>query len=231
MNLQQKSSIDISTIDKNVTHSQNSQNIHLRPSMYESSQNETADIWTNEETLKLLKAIETNSDNWDAISKEVGTKTKEQCILHFIRMPIEDHHIEAYSSYPNGTTQNHSSSSSTTDTKYTKSPLIALVELLNKSVDPEAASVAYNAVLNYYKNKTVEENNSEKEDNMEVEQEDLSMELKAAATTAITEATIRASIIVSKEEEKLQELVQQVIELQTKKIQLKLDALDSLSSE
>ncbi|KAH9319095.1 hypothetical protein KI387_020864 [Taxus chinensis] len=46
--------------------------------------------WTDEETLLLLEALEIYNDNWNEIAEHVGTKSKAQCILHFIRLPMED---------------------------------------------------------------------------------------------------------------------------------------------
>ena len=46
--------------------------------------------WSDQETLLLLEALELFGDNFSEIAEHVGTKTKAQCILHFIRMPIED---------------------------------------------------------------------------------------------------------------------------------------------
>ncbi|EPS63375.1 hypothetical protein M569_11410, partial [Genlisea aurea] len=46
--------------------------------------------WTDQETLLLLEAIELFRDNWSEIAEHVATKTKAQCILHFVQMPIED---------------------------------------------------------------------------------------------------------------------------------------------
>ncbi|KAL1563969.1 SWI/SNF complex subunit SWI3D-like isoform X2 [Salvia divinorum] len=46
--------------------------------------------WTDQETLLLLEAIELFRDNWSEVAEHVATKTKAQCILHFVQMPIED---------------------------------------------------------------------------------------------------------------------------------------------
>jgi len=46
--------------------------------------------WTDQETLLLLEALELYGDNWNEIAEHVATKSKSQCILHFIRLPIED---------------------------------------------------------------------------------------------------------------------------------------------
>lgn len=50
--------------------------------------------WTDQETLLLLEALELFGDNWTEIAEHVATKSKSQCILHFIRLPIEDPFLE-----------------------------------------------------------------------------------------------------------------------------------------
>ncbi|KAL0917718.1 hypothetical protein M5K25_012801 [Dendrobium thyrsiflorum] len=47
------------------------------------------DIWTDQETLLLLEAVEKYNDNWNEITEHVITKSKAQCILHFLRLPME----------------------------------------------------------------------------------------------------------------------------------------------
>ncbi|GAB4862095.1 hypothetical protein Ancab_037348 [Ancistrocladus abbreviatus] len=50
--------------------------------------------WTDQETLLLLEALEIYNDNWNDIAEHVGTKSKAQCILHFLRLPMEDGILE-----------------------------------------------------------------------------------------------------------------------------------------
>ncbi|KAK8938294.1 SWI/SNF complex subunit SWI3D [Platanthera guangdongensis] len=50
--------------------------------------------WTDQETLLLLEALELFGENWIEIAEHVATKTKAQCILHFLQMPIEDPFLE-----------------------------------------------------------------------------------------------------------------------------------------
>ncbi|XP_008807659.1 SWI/SNF complex subunit SWI3C-like [Phoenix dactylifera] len=52
------------------------------------------DSWSDQETLLLLEALEKYNDNWNEIAEHVGTKSKAQCILHFIRLPTEDGLLE-----------------------------------------------------------------------------------------------------------------------------------------
>ncbi|KAF8095875.1 hypothetical protein N665_0320s0004 [Sinapis alba] len=46
--------------------------------------------WTDQETLLLLEGLEIFKENWNEIAEHVATKTKAQCMLHFLQMPIED---------------------------------------------------------------------------------------------------------------------------------------------
>lgn len=50
----------------------------------------TLDLWTENETLLLLEALELYPDNWDSVAEHVGSKGRVQCVVHFLRLPIED---------------------------------------------------------------------------------------------------------------------------------------------
>ncbi|CAN6482096.1 unnamed protein product [Victoria cruziana] len=50
--------------------------------------------WSDQEILLLLEALELYGENWNEIAEHVATKTKAQCFLYFVRMPIEDMFIE-----------------------------------------------------------------------------------------------------------------------------------------
>ncbi|XP_031496561.1 SWI/SNF complex subunit SWI3C [Nymphaea colorata] len=54
-----------------------------------------SDTWTDHETLLLLEALEIHNDNWNEIAEHVGTKSKAQCILQFVRLPMEDCFLES----------------------------------------------------------------------------------------------------------------------------------------
>lgn len=48
------------------------------------------DVWTESETLLLLEALEMYGDKWTLVSEHVGSKGKSQCVIQFLRLPIED---------------------------------------------------------------------------------------------------------------------------------------------
>lgn len=50
--------------------------------------------WTDQETLLLLEALELYKDDWNKVCEHVGSRTQDECILHFLRLPIEDPYLE-----------------------------------------------------------------------------------------------------------------------------------------
>merc|ERR1719188_1858880 len=50
--------------------------------------------WTEQETLLLLEALEMYKDDWNKVCEHVGSRTQDECILHFLRLPIEDPYLE-----------------------------------------------------------------------------------------------------------------------------------------
>lgn len=53
--------------------------------------------WTEQETLLLLEAIELYKDDWNKVCEHVGSRTQDECILQFLRLPIEDPYLEGES--------------------------------------------------------------------------------------------------------------------------------------
>ncbi|XP_043719717.1 SWI/SNF complex subunit SWI3C homolog [Telopea speciosissima] len=124
------------------------------------------DSWTDQETLLLLEALEIYNDNWNEIVEHVGTKSKAQCILHFIRLPMEDGLLEnieipSKSISSNVSTRgddrgpysNSNGDSAGVDSEnripFEKSanPLMALVAFLSSAVGPRVAAACAHASL------------------------------------------------------------------------------------
>jgi len=56
---------------------------------------ESEEKWTEEETLLLLEGLEEFDDDWNRVADHVQTKTREQCVMKFLQLEIEDKYIEA----------------------------------------------------------------------------------------------------------------------------------------
>ncbi|KAL8711982.1 MAG: hypothetical protein Q9220_003678 [cf. Caloplaca sp. 1 TL-2023] len=50
--------------------------------------------WTDSELLRLLEALEMFDDNWDSIADHVESRTREECVLKFLQLEIEDNYLE-----------------------------------------------------------------------------------------------------------------------------------------
>ena len=96
--------------------------------------------WTEQETLLLLEALELHKDDWNKVCEHVGSRTQDECILHFLRLPIEDPYLEeveglgplAYQPIPFSKAGN---------------PVMSTVAFLASVVDPRVAASAAKAAM------------------------------------------------------------------------------------
>ena len=105
--------------------------------------------WTDQETLLLLEALELYKDDWNKVCEHVGTRTQDECILHFLRLPIEDPYLEdpeagggalgplAYQPIPFSKAGN---------------PIMSTVAFLASVVDPRVAAAAARAAMEEFAN-------------------------------------------------------------------------------
>merc|ERR1739846_153103 len=97
--------------------------------------------WTQQETLLLLEALEMYKDDWNKVCEHVGSRTQDECILHFLRLPIEDPYLEkadgalgplAFQPIPFSNSGN---------------PVMSTVAFLASIVDPRIASAATKSAM------------------------------------------------------------------------------------
>lgn len=50
--------------------------------------------WSDSELVLLLEGLENFDDNWEQIASHVGTRSREECVLKFLQLEIEDKYIE-----------------------------------------------------------------------------------------------------------------------------------------
>ncbi|XP_032831421.2 SWI/SNF complex subunit SMARCC2-like isoform X2 [Petromyzon marinus] len=105
--------------------------------------------WLDHETLLLLEALDLYTDDWNKVSEHVGSRTQDECILHFLRLPIEDPYLEeseasmgplAYQPVPFSRSGN---------------PVMSTVAFLASVVDPRVASAAAKAALEEFSHRRV----------------------------------------------------------------------------
>ncbi|KAB5535251.1 SWI/SNF complex protein-like protein [Coniochaeta sp. 2T2.1] len=51
--------------------------------------------WSDAEILRLLEGLERYDDDWGEIAEHVNTRTREECVLQFLQLDIEDKYLES----------------------------------------------------------------------------------------------------------------------------------------
>jgi SWI/SNF related-matrix-associated actin-dependent regulator of chromatin subfamily C len=51
--------------------------------------------WTEQETLNLLEALELFDEDWNKVAEHVPGRTREECVMKFLQLEIEDNYLEA----------------------------------------------------------------------------------------------------------------------------------------
>ncbi|XP_065021449.1 SWI/SNF complex subunit SWI3C homolog isoform X2 [Musa acuminata AAA Group] len=127
------------------------------------------DNWTDQETLLLLEALEKYNENWNEVAEYVGSKTKAQCILHFLRLPMENGLLENIelphmptsvdsSNVPDPVIQNSNSNGNIVGNRdfcngselpfsNSANPVLSLVAFLTSAIGPRVAAACASAAL------------------------------------------------------------------------------------
>jgi SWI/SNF related-matrix-associated actin-dependent regulator of chromatin subfamily C len=202
--------------------------------------------WTAEETLLLLEAAERFGENWDRVAHHVGTKTKEQCIAQFLRLPIEEQFLEDHLSraLSDKSVESHMTVNGGADIPFMSSanPVMSIITFLSQAVQPEVASAAAQAALNsILKSKTgdkMELDNGVKENGVDHSNDKSKLDapfsendqdmLKAAAAAALGTAAVKSKLLAEKEEREIHKLVAEVIDAQLKKLELKMKSFEEI---
>uniref|UniRef100_A0A7N8Y6Z1 SWI/SNF related BAF chromatin remodeling complex subunit C1b n=1 Tax=Mastacembelus armatus TaxID=205130 RepID=A0A7N8Y6Z1_9TELE len=232
------------------------QNFGLRTDIYTKKHPKTKGAsagreWTEQETLLLLEALEVYRDDWNKVSEHVGSRTQDDCILHFLRLPIEDPYLEdssaslgplAYQPVPFSQSEN---------------PVMSTVAFLASVVDPRVASAAAKAALGeeclfvlkvmvvfrndlliYYDIQYVGDDDESvgrregdgDEGRRVIEQDLVEGSVTMAAAAALASAATKAKHLAAVEERKIKSLVALLVETQMKKLEIKLRHFEELET-
>ncbi|CAN1130503.1 SWI/SNF complex subunit SWI3C [Linum perenne] len=204
--------------------------------------------WNDQETFLLLEAMEMYNENWNEIADHVGSKSKAQCILHFLRLPMEDGRLENIevpkvsrsTNEANGNDASGlqpSSNGEDNDSEMrlpfanSENPVMSLVAFLASAVGPRVAAACAHASLAALSEESRLEgrqgNNQGETANLvhqnETEAASLSAEkVKAAARTGLAAAATKGKLFADHEEREIQRLSAIIINHQLKRLELKL---------
>ncbi|KAJ8607342.1 hypothetical protein MRB53_040360 [Persea americana] len=103
--------------------------------------------WTDAETLLLLEGLELFDDDWTSVAEHVSSRTREQCVLKFLQLEIEDKYLDAEAggaqaeAGANGTTLAYLSGGRVPFSQ-SDNPVMSVVGFLAGAVDPAVAAAA-----------------------------------------------------------------------------------------
>ena len=189
--------------------------------------------WEESETLALLEGIEMYKDDWNKVCEHVGSRTQDECILHFLRLPIEDPYLERHQ-------LNDLSPPLNQPIPFSKSgnPIMSTVAFLASVVDPRVAAAATKAALDEYAKlsddtsrttttTTTDTNQQQKQaDQPKTNEQNLS----TAAACALGAAAVKAKSLAAEEEKRIKSLVSTLIDTQLKKLDLKMRHFEELEA-
>lgn len=145
--------------------------------------------WTDQETLLLLEGIEMFDENWAKVAEHVGTRSKEQCVMHFLRLPIEDEYLDGGSGSGSGLVGVGLSTDAAGNLPFSRSenPVMSVVAFLASAVGPGVAAAAAQSALGELAaemaKKAKAQEKKQEEDKKQEETEAASQEQPLASTT------------------------------------------------
>lgn len=105
--------------------------------------------WTEQEDLLLLEGIEMFSNDWEKVANHVLTKSRDECILHYLKLPVVDPEIDLLKAELKSDVEN---------------PIMSVVAFLASNVKP---NVAASSISEQDTNENVMEVSDEKDKQLE----------------------------------------------------------------
>lgn len=212
--------------------------VKLEPNKFKHT---TQEEWSDQEILLLLEGVELYDDDWNSVAEHVGTRSREQCIMQFLQIPIEEPYL-SHSKEDNAVkdiTRFQKMPFSQAD-----NPVMSIVTFLASTVKAEVAAAAAASAIKRIEAKAAKSSDdamevdtrdeTNKMDEDEREQEVPSEghlpknEIEKVASVALGSAAAKAKVLADNEGREIQRLVNMVVETQLKKLDIKMAYLDEL---
>jgi SWI/SNF related-matrix-associated actin-dependent regulator of chromatin subfamily C len=103
--------------------------------------------WSEQETLLLLEGMELFRDDWNRVSEHVGSRDQNECILHFMRLPIEDPYYEGKNIDLKKSGPKYLQQHQPVPFSSSGNPVMSTVAFLASMVDPKVAAAASKAAI------------------------------------------------------------------------------------
>ncbi|KAF4551996.1 SWI/SNF and RSC complexes subunit ssr2-like protein [Elsinoe fawcettii] len=213
--------------------------------------------WSDGELLLLLEGLEMFDENWDSVAAHVKTRTREECVLKFLQLEIEDKYVE---------TEDESKergnwgwlSDGRIPFSQADNPVLSVLSFLANLADPNvAAAAAGRSVKEVREGLRKQLSSSDKKDEpapsgadgakdasepvkaessapegMDIDRPSLPDPVPAndPATIALSLTAARADALASHEERHITSLVSAAVNLQLQKMEIKLAQFEEMES-
>lgn len=195
--------------------------------------------WSDSELILLLEGIETFDDDWQQIADHVGTRTREECVMKFLQLEIEDKYVEEIDGSQDATVR---SLHGRDPISQLDNPVLSVVAFLAQLAEPSVAAAAAGRSVDQIRKELRDQLNkapsAEKgkgkegevkaEDSMEidttreVESTGATEKRESLATIALAASAARAGALVSHEEREMTRLVSAAVNVTLQKFEIKL---------
>ncbi|KAL4951059.1 hypothetical protein BDW69DRAFT_170875 [Aspergillus filifer] len=203
--------------------------------------------WSDSELVLLLEGLENFDDNWEQIASHVGTRTREECVMKFLQLEIEDQYLEDGPEVRAGPGRDPVS--------HVENPVLSVVAFLAQMAEPSVAAAAAGRSVEEIrkelkkqlekaptsdksqdKGKEKEGAAVKSEDSMDVDttREEQSTEPSdkqpkaSLATVALGAAAARAGALASHEEREMTRLVSAAVNVSLQKFEIKLQQFNEM---
>lgn len=215
--------------------------------------------WTDSEMLLLLEGLDQFDDDWDEVADHVKTRTREECVLRFLQIEIEDPYLETEINGAGSATLGALNSGRVPFTQ-ADNPVMSVVAFLAGMSEPSVAAAAAgkftaemrrvlrnrleNGLGGASQEKGKEKEGVKSEDSMDVDstrspQADANNQVATSsqqyqtmstATMAMASTAARSSSLASNEEREMTRLVSAIVNLVLQKFELKLQQFSELEA-
>lgn len=191
--------------------------------------------WSDSETLLLLEGLENFDENWEQIATHVGTRSREECVMKFLQLEIEDKYIEDIPELRSGSGRDPISQS--------ENPVLSVVAFLAQMAEPAVAAAAagrsVDEIRKELRNQLEKGGDKAKdavksEDSMEVdpvreaEQQAGGKPKESLGTIALAASAARAGALASHEEREMTRLVSAAVNVTLQKFEVKLQQFNEM---
>lgn len=181
--------------------------------------------WSPQETAALLEAVARDADalNWVDIAASVGTKSEDECVKHFVRMPIEDGAIETFErelGAPRGVVVDADVGAALPDVDSAPfasatNPTVTQLEFLVNTLSPRIAAASAKETLTALADATTTNN--------------APVDSRALNARGLAAAAFQAKLLAQDEEHEIRRLVSSALDVLLKKLEMKMKFLKTLN--